>query len=169
MKRYEVTFSKSKDHPTPADFFHIPADLELRNMTIVHNTTRSEKWEYEIDDLQRSAAAFEYAVEHCKTASSFRELNEVIYTVLATSGWQGSPWHVAGTFDDRKEAQHFAQNIHNTNPRMDAYLIAIIRSNGKPCAKHSGECWTFDLRGKKYAHFERHLRGVVHAQIPQEN
>lgn len=94
--------------------------------------------------------------------------NGQTYTVLSTSGWQGDHWVIAGTFDSMKDAAEFRASVRTNEARERGYITAIVRSGGRPCLLHSGDCWIFNLTSKKYRNFERHLRGTVHAAIEPE-
>lgn len=83
------------------------------------------------------------------------------YTVLSTSGWQGTGWHVAGFCESLKEAKELQAKIQTTDARSGGYLTRIVRGWGKGCAHHSDLCAVFDLRHVRRG--EKHLRGIVHA------
>jgi hypothetical protein len=64
------------------------------------------------------------------------------YTVIQTSGLQGASWKVEKTFTRLVEAQDFADENEQSNPRYDFYNV-MIKSHYKPLAKllrHDSDC-----------------------------
>ncbi len=67
------------------------------------------------------------------------------YTVISTSGWQGSGWKLRASFENRKEATAFADEIQQPNARFGDYIVAVVGKR-EPCPTHGDFCWIADTR-----------------------
>lgn len=60
------------------------------------------------------------------------------YTVIQKSGWQGSSWKVAKTFQSKSQAQEFRDIKSQPNARDDFYHVRIM-THRKPLARMMSE------------------------------